>query len=123
MEFKKSDFANFVYDTRDDMYKSGEKVKIKRMAVYFIQYIWEEYLEFWFSQLDRISQFAQRKTVMKADFEVYHILINRIFNYDHLSFIKDIIKTSENLQIIEDPKLPELIKSDSPGGVINEKAA
>ena len=59
---------------------------------------------------------------MKADFDLYHILINRLLSYDHLSFIKDIIKTSENLQIIEDPKLPELIKSDPPGGVINEKA-
>ena len=59
---------------------------------------------------------------MKADFELYHNLINRFLSYDLLSFIKDIIKTSENLQIIENPKLPELIKSDPPGGVINEKA-
>ena len=44
------------------------KNRIKWKAVYFIQHIWEEYLIFWLSQLDKISLFARIKKVMKAFF-------------------------------------------------------
>ena len=42
---------------------------------------------------------------MKADFELYRMLIDRLLNYDHLSIIKDIVKASENTEIIENLEL------------------
>ena len=94
------------------MYKNDVSVKLKPKAVYFIQHLCEEYLVFWLSQLDKISQFAKRKTVMKTDFELYHMLINRLLNYDHLSFVADIIKASQNLQIAKCPELPAPTQQD-----------
>ena len=60
---------------------------------------------------------------MKADFELYRMLINRLLNYDHLSFIKDIVKASENTEIIEILELHDQAKSDLPGEVLIKNPA
>ena len=112
LEFNKNIFIDLVWEVMDGMYKNDVDLKIKQKAVYFMQHLWEEYLIFWFSQLDKISQFAKHKTVMKTDFELYHMLINRVLNYDHLSFVAVIIKTSENSQIAEGSELPTLAQQD-----------
>ena len=51
--------------------------------------------------LNEISTFDKHKTLLKKDFELYSILINRLLKYENLSFIKGIIKIPENSQISE----------------------
>ena len=60
---------------------------------------------------------------MKADFELYRMLIDRLLNYDHLSFIKDIVKASENTEIIENLELHDQDKPDPPGEMLIKNPA
>ena len=60
---------------------------------------------------------------MKEDLELYHMLIDRLLNCDHLNFIKVIVKVSENTEIIENLELYDQAKLDPLEVVINKKAA
>ena len=51
--------------------------------------------------LNEISTFGKRKTLLKKNFELYSILINRLLNFKILIFIKGIFKIPENSQISE----------------------
>ena len=91
-------FRDVFQESHDKISKEISKIKFKDKSIYFIQHISEEYLVFWFSQIELISEFAKRKTVMKVDFEQYDLLIHRLLNYDNLAFIKEIWKDTSNSQ-------------------------
>ena len=99
--FNKNAFREFIKELRLDLLKVNERIKFKSRAKYIIQHLCEEYLVFWFSQLTKISEFAHRKTIMKVDSELYNLLINRLLQYDNLSFIKEIPKGEEGRQPID----------------------
>ena len=88
-------FSAFVHDFIAELFKNNKPLKFKKKAIYFIHHLSEEYLVFWFSQLEKISEFSKRKTVMKADCELYDLLINRLLQFDNLCFIKKILKRAE----------------------------
>ena len=102
-------FRDVFQETHDEISKEISKIKFKDKSIYFIQHICEEYLVFWFSQIELISEFAKRKTVMKVDSELYDLLIHRLLNYDNLAFIKEIWKDTANPQsgIVSKPSTHE----------------
>ena len=53
---------------------------------------------------------------MKADFELCHILIHRLMQYDSLSFISEILKKSEDPQIAKTQISSKEAKSGLPEG-------
>ena len=57
IEFNKRDFATIINDLKEEMDPHIKLMRIKKKAVYFIQYLWEKYLVFWFSQLNETSTF------------------------------------------------------------------
>ena len=83
-------FRDDFQETHDEISKEISKFKFKEKSIYFIQHICEEYLVFWFLQIELISEFAKSKTVMKVDSELYELLIHLLLNYDNLAFIKEI---------------------------------
>ena len=63
----KQPFRDVFQETHYYISKEISKIKFKDKSIYFIQHICEEYLVFWFSQIELISEFVKRKTVMKKD--------------------------------------------------------
>ena len=107
--FNKQKFRDFAFEVIGEIAKENVGIKFKAKSIYLIQHICEEYLVFWFSQIELISEFAKRKTVMKADSVLYDILIHRLLSYDNLTFIKEILKDTENSQSakVQMPKIQE----------------
>ena len=107
--FNKQKFRDFAFEVIGEIAKENVGIKFKAKSIYLIQHICEEYLVFWFSQIELISEFAKRKTVMKADSVLYDILIHRLLSYDNLTFIKEILKDTENSQLakVQMPKIQE----------------
>ena len=64
------------------------------------------------SQLNKIWEFEDRKTIMAVDFKLYHLLIGRILRYDNLSYIKGMLNRTEGFQTIENQISLKELKSD-----------
>ena len=92
-------FLRLVREVIESLWGRSDSIRIKPKAVYFIQKLWEEYLVFYYSQLNEISTFAKHKTVMNQDFDIYNLLISRLLNHDDLAFINDIIKIQKHSRL------------------------
>ena len=69
---------------------------------------------FCFSQLVRISEFANRQTIMKPDFKLYHMVIKRLLYFDNLSSIREMRKRDENSERVEKPDLEKEMSINCP---------
>ena len=89
--------------TIDGMHDPNEHIAFKQKAVYFLQHLCEEYLVFWFLQLDEISEFVHRQTIIMMDFGLQCTLIHRLMHNDNLSSTTKFLKKDVNPQT---PKTP-----------------
>ena len=111
LEFNKKTFFEFFEEIINDILKKNKEVMFRKKAWYLIQHLWEEYMIFWFSHLNKIWEFPDRKTIMAVYFKLYHLLIYPILRYDNLSYIKGMLNRTEGSQAIENQILLKEIKS------------
>ena len=73
LEFNKKAFFENFEEIINDILEDNKEVMIRKKIWFLIQHLWEEYMIFWFSQLNKIWEFADRKTIMAVDFKLYHL--------------------------------------------------
>ena len=112
LEFNKKAFFEIFEEIINDILEDNKEVMIRKKVWFLIQHLWEEYMIFWFSQLNKIWEFADRKTIMAVDFKLYYLLIDRNFRYDNLSYIKGMLNRTEDSQAIENQISLKEINSD-----------
>ena len=112
LEFNKKAFFEIFEEIINDILEDNKEVMIRKKVWFLIQLLWEKYIIFWFSQLNKIWEFAYRKTIIAVDFKLDHLLINRILKHDNLSYIKGMLNRTEDSKAIENQISLKEIKSD-----------
>ena len=60
LEFNKKSFFEFFEEIINDILKDNKEVMFRKKAWYLIQHLWEKYMIFWFSQQNKIWEFAEK---------------------------------------------------------------
>lgn len=80
LTFKKSNFIKLF----DEIHKSsseGKLITFKKRTKLLIQHLVEEFMVFWFSQVNLISTTSNRKTITRDHTKLYKLLIENSQNF------------------------------------------